>query len=366
MSPRNILLVISLIMSVVIGCTLARGTRGEGGTAHDGSRRDGTRTIKIGLSMDTLKEARWQGDRDRFKSRAEALGAEVLVQAANGDDSTQIKDCESLIANHVDVLVIVPHDGRLMAKAVESAHAVGIPVIAYDRLITGCDVDLYVTFDNVEVGRQQARFLVDRLNGKGNIIRVLGAPTDNNAKLFKQGQDEVLEPYLKSGAMTIVHEDWAEDWSPINAKKIVKAAITKGISFQGLLASADGVAGGAIQALTEEKIEGTIVTGQDAELPACQKIVDGTQTMTIYKPLHLLANGAAEMAVKLAKNRPVVATAVINNGTVDVPSVLYQVLTVHKDNLCETVIADGFQPFEEVYRSLPENQRPLKPTIIKH
>ena len=361
MSVRNILLVISLILSVVIGAAIARG---KGGGAEQ-SADHGAKKIKIGLSLDTLKEARWQGDRDRFVAKAKSLGAEVLVQSASGNDADQMTQCQSLIANRVDVLMIVPHDGRLMAKAVEEAHKEGIPVIAYDRLITGVDLDLYVTFDNVEVGRQQARFLVEKMGGKGTIVRVLGAPTDNNAKLFKQGQDEILDPLIKSGAITIAHEDWAEDWSPINAKKIVTAAITKGVAFQGLLASADGVAGGAIQALTEEKLTGIIVTGQDAELAACQKIVDGSQTMTIYKPLHLLANGAAEMAVKLAQGRPVVATATVNNGTVDVPSVLYRVLTVHKDNLCETVIADGFQPFEEVYRSVPESQRPLKPTVVK-
>ncbi len=362
MSVRNLLLVVSLLLSALIGVAIARG-QGHGGAAPtDG----GKRPLRIGLSLDTLKEARWQGDRDRFKARAEALGAEVLVQSASGDDAVQIKDCESLIANHVDVLVIVPHDGRLMAKAVESAHAVGIPVIAYDRLITGCDLDLYATFDNVEVGRQQARYLVAKLSGTGNLVRVMGAPTDNNAKLFKQGQDEVLAPLIAQGAITVVHEDWAEDWSPINAKKIVKAAITKGVPFQAVLASADGVAGGVIQALTEEKISGVLVTGQDAELPACQKIVDGTQAMTIYKPLHLLANGAAEMAVKLAKRKPVIATAAVNNGLIDVPAVLYQVQTVDKDNMVATVIADGFQPFDEVYRSVPVEQRPAKPATIRH
>lgn len=364
MSVRNILLVVSLLLSVLIGATIHRGQ--GGGAADANSANGGKRKIKIGLSLDTLREARWQGDRDRFKAKVEELGGEVLVQSANGDDSVQINNCESLISNHIDVLVIVPHDGRVMAKAVESAHAQGIPVIAYDRLITGCDLDFYVTFDNVEVGRQQARFLVEKMGGKGGITRILGSPTDNNAKLFKQGQDEILNPLIAKGDITIVHDDWAEDWSTINAKKIVKAAITKGTPFKAVLASADCLSGGAIQALTEEHIQGVFVTGQDAELPACQRIIDGSQTMTIYKPLYLLANGAAEVAMRLAQGKPVIATAVTNNGKADVPSIFYKVQTVHKDNMIETVIADGFQPFEDVYRSVPEGQRPTKPTIIKH
>ena len=358
MSVRNILLVLSLLLSIVIGAALARG-KGGGDAASDGQPKK----IRIGLSLETLAVARWQGDRDRFVAKAKSLGAEVLVQSANGDDTVQMTQCQSLIANKVDVLVIVPHDGKLMSKAVEEAHKQGIPVIAYDRLITDCDLDLYMTFDNVEVGRQQARFLVERMGGKGSIVQLLGAPTDNNAKLFKQGQDEVLEPLIKSGAITIVHKDWADDWSPINAKKIVKAAITKGVPFEGVLASADIVASGAVQALTEEKLTNVLVTGQDAELSACQMIVDGAMAMTIYKPLHLLANGAAETAVRLAQKKPVIASAAVNNNKIDVPSILYQVQTVHKDNLCDTVIADGFQDYDKVFQSVPADKRPAKPTI---
>jgi D-xylose transport system substrate-binding protein len=361
LSARNILLVISLLLSVVIGLAVSRGKGG-----HDATPAGQPRTIRIGLSLETLAVARWQGDRDRFVARAKALGAEVLVQSANGDDTTQMKDCQSLIANKVDVLVIVPHDGKLMAKAVEEAHKQGIPVIAYDRLITDCDLDLYMTFDNVEVGRQQARFLVERMGGRGGMVRVLGAPTDNNARLFKQGQDEILDPLVKSGAITIVHQDWADDWSPINAKKIVKAAITKGVSFQAVLASSDSVASGVVQAVTEEKLGGILITGQDADLSACQMIVDGAMTMTIYKPLHLQANGAAEAAVRLAQRRPIIAKAAINNGTVEVPSILYQVQTVQKDNLCETVIADGFQDFDKVFQSVPADKRPAKPVLRGH
>ncbi len=360
MSPRNILLVVSLLLSVLIGAVLSRRTEGHAGTrpnpAHDGRTQ-----LVIGLSMDTLKEARWQADRDMFVARAQELGAKVLVQAANSDDTVQMKDCESLIASHVDVLVIVPHDGVAMAKAVEKAAALGIPVIAYDRLIKNADVTLYTSFDNVEVGRQQARYLLGRLQNRGSIVRIYGAPTDNNAKLFKQGQDEILEPLIAQGAIKVVHEDWTEEWKPENAKRILQAAITKGAKFDAVLAANDGTAGGAIQALEEEKLTGILVTGQDAELAACQRIAAGTQAMTIYKPVRTLARGAAELAVALAKHEIVIANATTDNGRRAVPSLLHRVITVDQGNLAQTVVADGFHSYEDVYRGVPAERRPPPP-----
>lgn len=344
MSPRNVLVVVSLLLSVAIGLVLSR----HGGEQSTGAGKN--TKIKIGLSLDTLKEERWKRDKERFEDKAKSLGADVLVQSANSDDTRQVQDCESLISSGVDVLVIVPHNGDAMAKAVNAAKAAGIPVISYDRLITGADVDVYLSFDNVRVGELQAQYLVDKLKGKGNIIRIYGSPTDNNAKLFKAGQDKVLAPYIKSGDIKVVHEDWALDWKPENAKKIVNAAITAhGKNIDGVLVSNDGTAGGAIQALMEEGLAGKVyVTGQDAELAACQRIMRGTQTMTIYKPLALLADRAAELAVDMGKRKPVVARSAVNNGFKDVPSVLEEVIAVDKENMASTVVKDGFHSMEQL------------------
>jgi D-xylose transport system substrate-binding protein len=213
-------------------------------------------------------------------------------------------------------------------------------------------VDLYLSFDNVKVGEQQAQFLVSKLpNGKGRILRIYGSPTDNNAKLFKQGQDNILNPLIKKGDIKVVREDWAEDWKPENAKRIANAAITDtGGNFDAVLASNDGTAGGVIQALTEAGLAGkTIVTGQDAELAAVQRIARGTQSMTIYKPLKVLATKAAEAAVALAKGKPIIANDAVDNGKVEVPSILNEVHTVTRDNLRETVIKDGFHSEAEVF-----------------
>jgi len=344
--------VVSLILSVLIGLTLARGKGDTAGKSH--------KNIVIGLSMDTLKEARWQVDQRIFTERAAQLGATVKVSSSNSDDSIQMRDVNSMISDGVDAIVIIPHDGAAMSKAVAAAHAANIPVVAYDRLITDSDLDLYVTFDNVKVGEAQAQYVVDALHGKGKIVRIYGAPTDNNAKLFKQGQDNVLKPYIDRGDIKVIHEDWADNWEPQRAKQITNAAITNhGHDFVAILASNDGTAGGAIQALKEEGLMGKVlVTGQDAELAASQRIVEGSQAMSIYKPIKSLATTAADLAVKLATGKPLIAPNELNNGKVMVPSVFLPVTVVTKDNMMQSVIADGFHSFDDVYRNVPEDQRP--------
>lgn len=306
----------------------------------------------IGLSLDTLKEERWQKDRDSFTTQVESLGGKVIVQAANGDDTRQTSDIKALITRGVDVIVVVAHNGSALTRAIKSANDAGIPVIAYDRLIMNSDIALYLTFDNVKVGELQARYLVDHMADKNpiRIVRLDGAPTDNNAKLFKQGQDQVLDPLIKEGKVKIIFEDWCADWKPENGKKVTNAAITRfGHDFDAILATTDHLASGAIQALTEEGIAGKIlVTGQDADLSACQRILRGTQTMTIYKPLKTLAVYAGTVAVEIAKGGPVPKQAVLNNGFKDVPSVFKEIYAVDKDNMMTAIVGDGFYTAEQL------------------
>jgi D-xylose transport system substrate-binding protein len=300
----------------------------------------------IGLSLDTLKEERWQRDRDTFVAEAQKLGATVIVQSANSDDTRQVRDVESLISRGVDVLVIVPHNGAAMTRAVKSANEAKIPVIAYDRLILNANIAYYLTFDNVKVGEAQASYAAARLPADHNarLVRIYGAPTDNNARLFKQGQDNILGPLISAGKIEVVHEDWVLDWKPENAKKIMNAAITKaGRRLDAVIASNDGTAGGAIQALVEEGLAGKIlVTGQDADLAACQRIIRGTQAMTVYKPLKNLATLAAQVAVDVARGKQPATTSEIDNGLKKVPSIFEKVISVDRSNLSSTVVADGF------------------------
>ena len=348
MNPRILLVSASLVLSVLIGLVLSRRNLPTGG---DRATSGAPQKIRIGLSLDTLKEERWQRDRDRFVAEATQLGAEVLVQSANSDDAAQMRDVESLISSRVSVMVIVPHNGEAMAKGVRAAKAAGIPVISYDRLIRDSDVDLYISFDNIRVGELQAQYLVDQLRGrKAKIVRIYGSKTDNNAVLFKAGQDRVLQPLIDRGDIDVVFEDWALDWKPENAKKIVNAAITaKGKAIDGILASNDGTAGGAVQALTEEGLAGKIlVTGQDAELAAVQRINRGTQAMTIYKPVSRLAARAALTAVAMARREVIIANGAVNNGFKEVPSILEEVVVVNRTNILDTVVKDGFHKAEDL------------------
>ncbi len=344
------------MLSLLPGLIRPRGDR----LSHDAESSGGK--ILIGLSMDTLKESRWQRDRDLFVAAAEALGAKVLVQSANSDDTRQMHDVQGLLSNNVQALVIVPHNGQAMAKAVRLAHEAGVPVLAYDRIINDCDLDLYIAFDNVRVGELQAQYVVDHLppGRPARVVRILGAKTDPCSFLYKEGQDHILKTYLERGDIEIIHEDWAENWKPESAKKITSAAITQhGPRFDAILASNDGTAGGAIQALQEEGLAGKIlVTGQDAELVACQRLVAGTQAMTIYLPIHRIATAAAELAVKLAKRMPIITKHGSDNGQVEVPSVLLEVITLTKDNLQETVIAEGFYSEAEIYRGAAAAEKP--------
>jgi D-xylose transport system substrate-binding protein len=302
--------------------------------------------------MDTLKEERWQRDRDLVVRRGEELGARVLVQAANGNDALQNAQAENLLTQGVSVLLVAPHNGKSAAAIVHAAHRAGVPVIAYDRLINDADLDLYVSFDAVRVGEMQAEYLVKR-RLKGSYVLIEGAPTDHNAHLLRKGHLNVLKPYLERGDITLAADQWARDWQPVEALKVMENALTRtGNRVDAVLAANDGTAGGAIQALAEQKLAGRVpVTGQDAELSACQRIVAGTQGMTIYKPIKRLADKAAEVAVLLARKQPVPdPTTKVHNGKIDVPSILLPAVTVDRDNLDETVIKDGYQKREDVYR----------------
>lgn len=314
--------------------------------------------IRIGLSMDTLKEERWQKDRDIFVKRAEELGAEVLVQAADGKDETQIKQAESLLTQGIDVLVVIPHNAEVAATIVESAKRQNVPVISYDRLIRNSEPDLYISFDNEKVGEMQAKYLVEKAP-QGNYILIGGAPTDNNAKMFRDGQMKVLQPLIDRGAIKIVADQWARDWLPDEALKHTENALTiNNNNVAAVVASNDGTAGGAIQALNAQGLNGKVlVSGQDADLAALQRIIAGTQTMTVYKPVSKLASQAAEAALALAKKEKIETNGKVNNGKTDVPSILLEPISVDKSNLDETVIKDGFQKREEVYKNAPAEQK---------
>jgi D-xylose transport system substrate-binding protein len=313
--------------------------------------------VVVGLSIDTLLEERWQKDRDLFKAAVEKLGALIEVQAANGDDALQLAQAESLISRGVDVLVVVPHNAEVSAAIVEKAHKSGIKVISYDRLIVNSDVDLYISFDNEKAGELQAKAIVKKAP-KGNYVLIEGADTDNNAHMFKKGQMNILKPLVEKGDITIVFDQSTKEWKPANAlANMERALIANQNRVDAVVAANDATAGGVIQALTAQKMAGRIpVSGQDAELAAAQRIVEGTQTMTVYKPIKKLAETAAELAVKMAKGENVHADKKVNNKKIDVPSILLEPIAVDQSNMDATIIADGFHMREDVYKNVNQGQ----------
>lgn len=309
---------------------------------------------RIGLLMETLKEERWNNDLKFFKAKAESLGAEVFVASCSGDEKLQIDQAEQMLIRGVDILVVVPHDGKSCATIVNMAHQKGVRVIAYDRMILDCDLDLYISFDNYKIGQMQAQYAIDKAP-EGNYILIEGAKTDNNAKLYLDGQMSVLQKFIDEKKINIISEQWADGWQPSEAMKHVENALTKTTDIAAVVCANDGTAGGSIQALAEKNLTGkVIVTGQDADLAACQRIADGTQSMTIYKPIQALAEAAAVAALQIIKNETVTdATQMQNNGKMDVPAILLPPVTVDLKNMMEVVIKSGYQKQSEVYDNLP-------------
>jgi D-xylose transport system substrate-binding protein len=318
-----------------------------------------SKTIKIGFLMDSLKVERWQTDLDRFQKRAGELGAQVLVETAEGDDELQLQQAQKLLAAGVKTLVLVPHDAEKAVRIVAAAKAAQVPVLCYERLVRDADVMFFVGVDALGVGLQQADTLTQQAP-KGNYVLIGGSSTDSNAIILHDGQMRVLKPFVDRGDIKIVSDTWSKDWDPSEAYAHMSEAIdaTKG-EIAAVVASNDGTAGGAIQALDDHKLAGKVlVSGQDADLAAIIRILDGTQTMTVYKPLGPQAKLAAEAAVSLAKGESIKNSASISVGTKFIPAILLKPVVVTKNNVKQTVIKDGFQNLETIQKSLPKEKWP--------
>jgi D-xylose transport system substrate-binding protein len=323
-----------------------------GGGGGDAAHRMGPEKIKVGLLLDSLVEERWQRDRDLFVERVKELGGEAIVKASNRDAALQEQQARELLGQGVKALVIVASDTEKAASIVAAAAEKKVPVISYDRLIRDADVALYVSFDNVKVGRMQAEYLLNQAP-KGNYLLIGGSPTDNNAKLLRQGQMEMLKPAIAAGSVKIVGEGWAENWSEEDAKKLTEEGLKKAHNnLAAIVASNDRTALGAVDALTEHNLAGKVfVSGQDAELSAMKRIVAGTQSMTVYKPLRPLARMAAGAAINMAQGQTEEGVVSINNGKKDVPARLLEPISVDKETMDRTVLADGYHKRDEVYGS---------------
>jgi D-xylose transport system substrate-binding protein len=297
---------------------------------------------KIGFSIDDLRLERWARDRDYFTAAAEKLGAKVYVQSADASEQRQISQIENLISRGVDVLVIVPYNATVLQNAIREARKAKIKVVSYDRLILNADVDAYISFDNKAVGELQAQSLV-ALKPKGNYYLLGGAPTDNNAKILREGQLKVLQPLADKGDIKIVGKQWVKDWSASEAMAIVENALTaNGNKIDAVVASNDATAGGAIQALAAQKLAGkAVVSGQDADLAAVRRVIAGTQAMTVYKPLREIASNAANLAVQLVRNQKPAFNSQLDNGFKKVDTILLKPVMLNKSNV-DLLVKDGF------------------------
>jgi D-xylose transport system substrate-binding protein len=348
---------LAAMAAVVALLAAACQTTDDGGDGGGGGGGDKA----IALLLPETKTTRYEAqDRPLFEAKVKALCADCRIIYSNADQKAdqQQNQADAALTNGAKVLVLDPVDSASAASIVSKAKAQNVPVISYDRLITGADIDYYISFDNVQVGKLQAESLTEKLKAdgaSGSVVMINGAPTDNNAKLFKEGAHSVLD----SSDFKVGKEYDTPDWSPDQAQNEMEQAITAlgEDGFVGVYAANDGTAGGAIAAMKGAGINPASrpVTGQDAELAAIQRILSGEQYMTVYKAIKPEAEQAAELAVNLVNGDRAAADALakeqVNNETKDVPSIILTPIAVTKENAKETIgkmISDGFLKADEI------------------
>ena len=328
----------------------------EEAPAEEEAMEEGAGSIAV-LLPDSASSARWEADDRRFFEEAfDAAGVEYTIVNAEGDARTQQTQAEQAITNGAKVILLVNLDSGSGAAIIAQAREAGVKVIDYDRLtIEGPGADVYVSFDNVSVGRLMGETLEPVIDGLGlenpQVVQLNGSPTDNNATLFREGYFSVAEPRYDAGDWTLVDDQAVPDWDNQQALVIFEQILTAaGGEVDAVFAANDGLAGSVIAALKGQGLGQVPVSGQDATVGGIQNILAGDQTMTVYKPIKLEAQAAAEAAIALLNGEDVgsLTSDTLNNGTNDVPFVKLTPLAVTKDNIADTVIADGFRTWEEI------------------
>jgi D-xylose transport system substrate-binding protein len=310
------------------------------------------REIKIGLLMDDIVLERWSKDKDLFIKRANEKEAEVIVEVADNDAEKQFDLAKKLLDEGIDILVLVPVDLNDAARIVQLAHQYKVRVLSYDRLIKNCNLDFYISFDNVEVGKIQAEYLA-KICPKGNYALIGGATTDNNSILLKIGQMNVLQPFIERGDISIIYDQFVDRWNQEEGyRHMINCLNISNNNIDVVIAANDALATGAAKALEERNMKGQVyMAGQDADLIACQRIVAGTQTITVYKPIEAIATKAADIAIKMAKKEDFESTQLtVNNGKKMVPALLLPPMLVNKETIKLTVIADGYLKENKIYQ----------------
>jgi len=335
----------------------------------------------VGLSFSDFATERWAVEEKQMRGLLEDLGYEVLTQEANHDAKLQNDQIDNMVSQGAKVIIMIAEDGDAAATAVASAKEAGVAIISYDRLIKSTDIAAYISFDNVEVGRNQALGVMKALdidnwdvaaNGPCRIILQGGSPTDNNAHLVRRGQLEVIQPYIDAGTIEVVQDQWVENWDAAKAVSLMEnMLVAVDNDVDGVIASNDGTALGALQAMSAQGLAGVVpISGQDATADGCNSIVKGEQTVTVFKDTRNLAPIAVDLADKLAKGEEIpelVATSMADltgddtYGDATVPCLFLPVVQITADNVYDEIVVSGFQTYDDVYRDIPEDQRPPKP-----
>lgn len=336
---KTLAVILSVLM--MIGCIGCSSPKAEIASGKE-SQKD---SIQIGLSIDSFLIERWARERDLFVSKAQELGAEVNVQNANGEVEEQIKQIQYFIDKKMDVIVVIAIDDHALTDVILDAKKSGIKVIAYDRPIRDANVDLYLSVDNEKVGELMAESIRSKIGNDGTVIQVKGSPTDYNVQMVQDG----FERIIGTTNIKIDYADYSEGWVAENAFSITNKYLSMGKVPDAIMCGNDSLAAQAIKALIENRLGGKVcVVGQDADLEACQRIVEGTQYMTVFKPVEKLAKRGAERAVDMAKDVPLGLRTTFFDGTYEVPYEKLDPIAVTKENMDE-VITGKYHQRNEIY-----------------
>ncbi len=310
------------------------------------------RQPKIGFLLHGHDSPRWEKDERYFIDAVKKLRGKVIVREAGNSQETQIKQANELIDEGVSVLVVIPVDLYVAGKIVDLAHENEVKVIAYDRMINNCPLDYYVSADNLKIGELQAGY-VTKVKAQGNYALIGGAPFDNNSRMIYVGQMNILQPLIDKGDVKIAYMGFAKQWSSDEGYRLaIKSLDSTANKINAMLCGNDAMALGAIRALKERGLDGQVaVAGQDADLPNIREIIAGNQTVTVFKKIRTMAQTAAELAIHLYKNEPVEARhTLMDNGYRLVPSYLVDAVPVDINNIEMTVVAEGFQRENEIFK----------------
>ena len=302
--------------------------------------------LVIGVSLPNQREARWVRDKEGMEARAKEKGITLKIEYNDFDPAKQASQVEKLISQKIDVLIVAPIDVVNSAIYIEKAHKAGIKVISYEGLAQNTDLELYITFNPKRTGEIQGLYLINQVP-QGNYIIMSGDPGTN----LKEGAMEYIQPLIDIRSIKVVTDKTITGWDPKIAYKIVRdSLIANKNDVNAILAPNDATAGAAIQALQEQGLAGKVaITGQDAELAAIKRIIQGTQSMTVLKDTRKLGSNAIDAAIKLAQGEPIDVTTEINNGKIEVPSILLEPVLVDKRNIDSVIIGSGFYTDKEVY-----------------